>query len=49
MFVLPKEKSKPKVANPSLLILFGRPKAGNSYVNKYFLISFDQPFVVIFV
>lgn len=30
MIVLPKEKSTPKVNNPSLLILFGRPKAGKS-------------------
>lgn len=28
MIVLPKEKQKAKVANPKLLILFGRPKAG---------------------
>lgn len=27
--ILPKEKQKPKVTNPRLLILFGRPKAGN--------------------
>lgn len=30
MIVLPKEKQKPKVNNPKLLILFGRPKAGKS-------------------
>lgn len=30
MIVLPKEKQKAKVANPKLLILFGRPKAGKS-------------------
>lgn len=30
MIVLPKEKQKPKVSNPKLIILFGRPKAGKS-------------------
>lgn len=30
MIVLPKEKQKPKVINPKLIILFGRPKAGKS-------------------
>ena len=30
MVVLPKEKQKAKIANPKLLILFGRPKAGKS-------------------
>lgn len=30
MIVLPKEKHKPKVSNPKLIILFGRPKAGKS-------------------
>lgn len=31
MIVLPKEKQKPKVSNPKLIILFGRPKAGKIY------------------
>lgn len=30
MLILPTEKSIPKVNNPKLLILFGRPKAGKS-------------------
>ena len=30
MLILPTEKSKPKINNPKLLILFGRPKAGKS-------------------
>lgn len=30
MIVLPKERQKPKVSNPKLIILFGRPKAGKS-------------------
>ena len=30
MITLPKEKQKPKVSNPKLIILFGRPKAGKS-------------------
>ena len=30
MLILPTEKSKPKVNNPKLLILFGKPKSGKS-------------------
>ena len=30
MLILPKEKNKPKVNNPRFLILFGRPKSGNT-------------------
>lgn len=30
MLILPTEKTKPKVNNPKLLILFGKPKSGKS-------------------
>lgn len=32
MITLPKEKQKPKVSDPKLLILFGRPKSGKSLI-----------------
>ena len=42
MLILPTEKSIPKVNNPKLLILFGRPKSGNNcrlYKKSYRLLE----------